>query len=70
MNKTGEIEIGERIISFEKAETNQKWIRIAHNLHKLSIRVFLPITFENVRPLTQFYEEIFKLHTFIESRSE
>ena len=68
MNKTGEIEIGERIISFEKAETNPKWIMIAHNFLELSFCVFLRITSENVRPLTQFYEEIFKLHIFIESR--
>ena len=28
MNKTGEIEIGEQIISFERAETNKvKWLR-------------------------------------------
>ena len=31
---------------------------IAHNLHKLFILCFLWITFENVLPLTQFYEEI------------
>ena len=70
MKKTDEIEIEQRIISFEKAKTNHKWIiMIAHNLHKLFILCFLRMSSENVvRPLTQFYEEIFKPHTVIESR--
>ena len=51
MNKTGEIEIGERINSFERAETNEvKWLRQNNSpgvdlhctiiLHKLSSCVF------------------------------
>ena len=69
MNKTGEIETEERIICFAKAETNHKWIiTIAHNLHKLFILCLLRMSSENVLPLTKFYEEIFRLHIFIESR--
>ena len=52
MNKTGETEIGERIICFDRAETNhdkvaspkqqsnEASIHIAHNLHILSSCAF------------------------------
>ena len=83
MNKIGEIETGERMSSFERAKTKHVEVASpkqqsneAHNLHKLSSCVFLPITSDNLRPLTQFMtEEIFKLciymyFFFIESRQE
>ena len=57
------------VISFERAETNQdkqQGINLhGTNLHKLSSCVFLRITSENVRPLSNtVYYEIFKLHIF------
>ena len=67
------ISFGERRISFERAETNhdkvaspkqqsnEASIYIAHNSHRLSSYVFLRITSENVRPVTQFMK-------FIDSR--
>ena len=67
MNKTGEIEIGERINSFERAETNEvKWLRHINrpgvDLHCTIICinfqvVFLRITSENVQPSTQFMKK-------------
>ena len=68
MNKVAEIEIGERIISFEKAETNhdketspkhqsnEACIYIAHNVNKLS---------REWATLNAVYEEIFKLHIIL-----
>ena len=84
MNKAGEIKIGERIIFFERDETNHYQVaspkqqsRPQFTLHITWINfqvVFLRITSENVQPSTQFikkyssYKETFKLDIFIESR--
>ena len=66
MNKTSEIEIGEQIISFERAETNhdkvaspkrqsnEASIYIAHNLHKLSSCVFFADNFREFASLSAF----------------
>ena len=72
MNKTGEIEIGEQIISFERAETNQvKWLRQKNspgvNLHCTVICINLANDFRECATLDAVYEEIFKLDIFIES---
>ena len=64
MNKTGEIEIGERIISFERAETNHcqnnSPMRRQFTLHIICINfqvVFFADNFREYRPLTHFMKE-------------
>ena len=75
MNKT-EIEIGERILSFEKAETNHYQVAspnnspglnfyIAHSLHKLSSCLFVRRdNFRECATLDAAYKKIFKLHFY------
>ena len=75
MNKTGESETGERIISFERAETNHcqnnSPMRRQFTLHIICINfqvVFFVDNFREYAILDAVHEEIFKLHIFIESR--
>ena len=75
-----DIFFGERIISFERAETNHAKVASRPNnspmrrrftLHIICINfqvVFFADNFPEFATLNAFYEKIFKLHILIESR--
>ena len=76
MNKTDGIETGERIISFERAETNHDKVAkttvtlliICINFGFVLFFCFFADNLRECATLNAVYKETFKLHIFIESR--